>query len=80
MTAPTITPYASEKVQEKAARLLASGSVTVVEATACEFTATVVGDTGRYEVVRRRGGWSCDCQCYRRCSHLTAVLRIAGAR
>lgn len=69
---------ASEAVIAKAKRLLASGSVTVVGRVGDEIVATVLGDAGRYEVTRRRGGWSCTCPNRGRCSHMTAVLLVCG--
>lgn len=78
MMAPTTVELASEKVTAKAGRLLTSGRVTVVEADARQMHVVVDGDTGTYEVVRRRGGWSCSCPCWGRCSHLMASLLIAG--
>lgn len=80
MTAPTMVDFASGKVTAKADRLLTSGAVTVIAADAWRMSVAVVGDHGRYEVLRRRGGWSCSCPCWGRCAHLTAALLIAGDR
>ncbi len=63
----------------KAARLLTSGAVTIEAAGVRSMLLRVVGDSGTYEVVRRRGGWSCSCPCYGRCSHLTAAMLLAGS-
>lgn len=68
----------SENVTAKAHRLLTAGCVTVVGRVGQQITVTVLGDHGRYEVRRRRGGWSCGCACYGRCSHLEAALLICG--
>lgn len=73
-----MTATVSETVAVKAARLLTSGSVSIVHRVDRDVIATVLGDTGRYEVVRRRGGWHCDCASYGRCSHLVAVLLVVG--
>lgn len=68
----------TETVTAKARRLVASGAVTVTHRVGQEITASVLGDSGRYEVTRRRGGWSCSCPNYIRCSHLAAVLLVCG--
>lgn len=73
-----MTGVVSETVTTKVHRLLTSGSVTVVGRVGQEITATVLGDHGRYEVRRRRGGWSCTCANYMRCSHMTAVMTVCG--
>lgn len=73
-----MTTAVSESVREKAHRLLTSGCVTVIARAGQDTTATVLGDHGRYEIRRRRGGWHCTCANFGRCSHLEAVLLICG--
>lgn len=73
-----MTAVVTENVAVKAARLLTSGSVTVVHRVDRNVIAIVFGDTGTYEVRRRRGGWSCTCPNHGRCSHLTATLLVCG--
>ncbi len=66
----------SEDVPAKAARLLASGSVTLELVTPDRVRARVQGDTGRYEVRRDDRGWRCTCPARRGCSHITACSLV----
>jgi hypothetical protein len=67
----------SEFVREKADRLLTSGAV---EVSCAEngLTATVIGDHGRYLLIREPDRWRCTCPARVRCSHLEAVERVAA--
>jgi hypothetical protein len=67
----------SERVREKAERLLTTGRVTV----SCgeySITATVIGDHGRYVLVRDPDRWRCTCPARVRCAHVEAVERVAA--
>lgn len=74
----------SETLQAKADRLLLEGHVTVLHLVGSELECRVIGDSGRtYRTGYRRSGWYCTCEGrqHRRgqaCSHLLAVMRIAG--
>jgi len=77
----------TERIGDKAKRLLVSSAVMVVSASTDEILAHVRGDTDLYTVEWNRGHWACSCPCYSTCSHVTAVsmvtvrpvLRLVGA-
>lgn len=65
------------RTEAKSTRYLLAGAVVVLVAGPEHIDAEVEGDSGRWTVRYRRGGWSCDCPGYSRCSHLVAVSRVA---
>lgn len=67
----------SGRTEQKAAAYLLAGRVRVDHAGPAHLDATVDGDTGRWAVTYRRGGWTCSCPSPGRCSHLVAVSRVA---
>lgn len=75
---------ARETTDQKAARLLTEGRVTVERADDDTglLLAGVVGDHGRHRVIRQpTGRWSCNCEAGsygRDCSHVAAVQLVAG--
>lgn len=67
-------------VEEKAARLLREGRVTLW-ADAAGLRAIVEGDHGTYAIAFPRSGPSCPCAAWsRRCSHVRAVELVTGGR
>lgn len=67
-------------VESKAVRLIGSRRVTVTLDRPYEVEATVRGDHGVYAVrYDPENGFSCTCPCFRRCSHITAVMISADA-
>jgi len=67
----------TESIEAKVDRLLATNSVQIKWATDGVISAAVRGDSGIYDVRwSRNQGWSCDCPCFGRCSHETAVAAV----
>lgn len=64
-------PPASMTIEEKAERLLLTGSVTIVA-----YHALVKGDHGTYAVIREGNRWRCTCPARKKCSHIEAVERV----
>jgi hypothetical protein len=64
-------------VEQKAARLLVEGRVTVLQADRGRGKAVVTGDHGQYELTFSGGYIECPCPSWvRRCSHAEAVARV----
>ena len=78
--APVRTSLRRETVSEKAARLLSSGSVRVVEVDGSGHgRARVAGDHGRYLITIDEHGQRCTCPAWKPYSHALAVeLVVAG--
>jgi uncharacterized Zn finger protein len=71
-----MTTVATESVDQKAGRLLASGAVTVLVCDDSFTIAHVCGDHGVHEVNWRYGAWSCTCPAFGDCSHRRAVRLV----
>lgn len=70
-----------ETVPEKAARLLSSGAVRVVEVDGSGHgRARVAGDHNRYLVTIDEHGRRCTCPAWRPCSHSLAVELVVAGR
>lgn len=71
----------SANIEAKAARLLATGAVTVIDLQGDDVTAEVRGDSGMtWVVAHAHGRWRCDCPAHLFrgiCSHITAVELVA---
>jgi len=79
--APVRTIRGRETVPEKAARLLSSGSVCVVEVDGSGHgRARVAGDHDRYVVTIDEHGRRCTCPAWRTCSHSLAVELVVAGR
>lgn len=65
--------------EEKAARLLTTGRVLLLDVGPWRVLAQVAGDTDAYRVSYEAGSWSCSCPGGRfgSCSHLAAVRLVA---
>jgi uncharacterized Zn finger protein len=74
----------TKKMADKAARLLSTGSVSVLTADQTMVVAAVHGDSGTtYQVSwTRESGWRCGCPApiygYRECAHILAVEGCTG--
>lgn len=67
----------TETIERKASRLLAERRVQLLWAAEAALRARVRGDSGIHDIYwSRLLGWSCDCPCRHRCSHVTAVRAI----
>jgi uncharacterized Zn finger protein len=65
-----------EIIEDKAARLLTTGSVWIKWTSPENVCAVVRGDTGVYDVDLHGGRWSCSCEARVECSHLMAVMLV----
>jgi len=72
----------AETIEDKAARLLEDGRVTIVKLIPRWRVCTVEGDSGRrHRVIWRQGaGWICSCPATVRCSHIAAAEMAVRGR
>ena len=66
----------SERIVDKANRLLTGHRVFIRWSTPEVVAAVVRGDTGIYDVRLQGGRWSCPCPARGTCSHMRAVMLV----